>query len=635
MSHPPAARRPVLATFAAILIAATLTVAPYAPPRAGAVPNLGAVDLALAQVTSGLSSPVALAWRSGDARMYVAEQGGRVRIVDTTNGAVVGTALTLSGIGTGGERGLLGLAFSIDGTKMYVDYTDSAGTIKVVEYTMSGDTAIVASARALLSIAHPRTNHNGGEVHVAPDGTLYIATGDGGGGGDPDLNGQNVNTLLGKILRIDPTPSAQLPYTIPTDNPFVGQADHREEIWMYGLRNPWRFTFDRDTGDMWIADVGQGLYEEVDYAPAGTGSGANWGWNLREGFHAFAGAQPPNGQDPLFEKAHSEGYCAIIGGYVYRGTAIANLNGAYVFGDLCRSVLSAAVQSGGTATEQTDFTVGASQITTFGEDHDGELYVANLGGFVYKLVEGSPPTVSVGDEAMLEGNSGTRQMTFPVTLTQPASSTVTVQYTVAGADATGGTKPGSGADFKTKSGTVTFAVNAAGKTPISKVVAVPIYGDTAVEPDETLTVTLSSPTGGFGLGRDTGTGTILNDDGGVPGVTVGVGDSAIVQQELGSESVTTPVTLSARHPSTVTVGYTVTPGTATYSSKKTGGGEFGGKLTGTITFPVNATLRNITLPIWPDATHDADHTFTITLSGLTGSGVTMLRATGTGTILDP
>jgi glucose/arabinose dehydrogenase len=630
-----AGRHRLLSLGTAFILTATLTVGAVNPSVAGAVADLAAVKLALRPVASGLASPVALAWRSGDARMYVAEQGGRVRIIDPTTGAVVGTALTVAGVTASGERGLLGLTFSLDGTKLYVDYTDSAGTIHVVEYPMSGDLAVVASARELLSIPHPRTNHNGGEVTIGPDGYLYIGTGDGGGAGDPDLNGQNVDVLLGKILRIDPTPSDLLPYTIPPDNPFVGLANHREEIWMYGLRNPWRFTFDRANGDLWIADVGQGLYEEVDYAPAGE-SGSNWGWNLREGFHAYAGAQPPDGQDPLFEKAHSDGYCAVIGGYVYRGSAIANLNGAYVFGDLCRSVLSAVVQTGGAVTDQIDFGVGASQITTFGEDHDGELYVANLGGVVYKLVEPPPPHVSVGDKALLEGDSVNRAISIPVTLSQPATSPVTVQYSVSAIDATGGTKQLPGVDFKLKSGTLTFNVNNSGVTPISKNVSVTVYGDTGVEPNEMLRVTLSSPTNGYGLGRATATGTILNDDGGASGVTLGIGDASIEQQALGAEKLAIPVTLSAKMPSTtVTVNYTITPGSASYSTKASGGGEFGGKLTGTVKFIPDATLRSISVSIWPDLTADADHQFTIALSGLVGSGVTLIRATGTGTVLDP
>lgn len=625
-------RVPVIAIVSVVL--AGLLAAFGASAPAGSAPDLDAASVALAPVTTALTRPVALGWRAGDDRMYAAEQGGTIRIVDPATGAVVGTALTLTGIANTGERGLLGLDFSADGTKLYVDYTDAAGSITVAEYTMAGDVAVPGSARVLLSIPHPRTNHNGGQLTIGPDGMLYIGTGDGGGSGDPDLNGQNLNTLLGAILRIDPTPSMSLPYSIPTDNPFVGQAGRRGEIWMYGLRNPWRFTFDRATDDLWIADVGQGLYEEVDFAPAGVG-GTNWGWNLREGFHAYAGAPPPGGQDPLFEQSHADGWCSVIGGYVYRGSAIANLDGAYIYGDLCRSVLSAAAQSGGNLTDQADLPVGLAQITTFGEDHDGELYVANLSGTVSKLVAPPPARASVGSKAMLEGDSGSRSLVFPVTLSEPGTSTVTVQYTVSGVTATGRARPGNGADFKTKTGSLTFKRRSNGTTPISKNISVPVYPDGTVEGNETFAIELTSVSGGFALGRATATGTLLDDDAAGAAVTIGVGDSAIVQQAAGSQSMQIPVTLSAPQPASVSVRYTVTPGSATYSKNKNGGGDFGGKLTGLITFNAGTRTKDISLPVWPDQVPDPDHTFTVTLSALTGNGVTMLRSVGTGEILDP
>jgi hypothetical protein len=336
----------------------------------------------------------------------------------------------------------------------------------------------------------------------------------------------------------------------------------------------------------------------------------------------------------LFERSHDDGYCAVIGGYEYHGTAIANLDGAYVYGDLCRTTLSGAVQSGGVVTDELDFGVGASNITTFGEDHNGELYFANLSGFIYKLVPGAPPTISVGDKAILEGDAATRQLTFPVTLSDPATTTQTVQYMVAGTGATGGTKPGNGVDFKFKSGTVTFAPNATGKTPISKMISVTVYGETTAESSETLSVTLSAPQGGYSLGRPVGQGTILNDDGIASGTTAGIGDAAIRQARSGSQTLAIPLTLSAKVASQVSVNYTVTPGTATYSAKRTGGGDFGGKLSGTIAFAANTTIRNISIPIWPDVVPDTDHTFTITLSGLTGSGVTLIRSGATVRILD-
>ena len=217
---------------------------------------------------------------------------------------------------------------------------------------MAGDVANTASRRELLAIVHrSHANHNGGEVIFGPDSNLYIGTGDGGGGGDPDGNGQNLNSLLGKILRINPAPAGGKQYSVPSNNPFVGQAGRRPEIWMYGLRNPWRFSIDRVTHEQWIGDVGQGLYEEVDYTPAGQ-RGTNWGWNKREGFHPYnGGAKPAGARDPLLEVSHADGSCAIIGGYVYRGGAIDDLAGTYVFGDSCRAALVGATQSGGHADE--------------------------------------------------------------------------------------------------------------------------------------------------------------------------------------------------------------------------------------------------------------------------------------------
>jgi glucose/arabinose dehydrogenase len=223
-------------------------------------------------------------------------------------------------------------------------------------------------------------------VIIGPDGMLYIGFGDGGSAGDPNGNAQNLGTWLGKILRIDPRPRAGAPYTVPADNPFVGRAGARPEIWMYGLRNPWRFTFDRQTGDVWIGDVGQNSYEEIDFAPAGD-TGANWGWNLREATHEFRGAQPPDGRDPIVETKTGEDNCAIIGGYVYRGRAIPRLHGAYVYGDNCNPAVVGVVQRDGRVVEQR--TIGeVEDLTSFGEDPQGEVYALSRAGTVYRLVEG-------------------------------------------------------------------------------------------------------------------------------------------------------------------------------------------------------------------------------------------------------
>jgi glucose/arabinose dehydrogenase len=346
--------------------------------------DLSAVHVKLTPVSSGLSRPIAIAWRKGDNHMYVAEQTGHVRVL--TSGRVVGTSLTLTDISNGGEQGLLGLTFSPDGTKMYVDYTDHNGDTRVAEYTMNGTTAVTSSRRQLLFEDQPYANHNGGEVTFGPDGKLYITLGDGGSAGDPNNVAQDLGSRLGKILRMDPHPHGNAPYTVPLDNPFVGVSGARPLIWMYGLRNPWRWSFDGTTGDVWIGDVGQDLYEEVDWAPASIrNSGVNWEWSLREGFHAYKGDPPPNGRDPIIERAHSLGDCAVIGGYVYRGTAIPDLQGAYVYGDLCTGVIRAAVQSGGAIVQSADLGINVSQLTSFARGPTGNLFALSLAGTIQRI----------------------------------------------------------------------------------------------------------------------------------------------------------------------------------------------------------------------------------------------------------
>jgi glucose/arabinose dehydrogenase len=348
-----------------------------AAPRA----NLSAVRVRLQLVASGLTDPIAIAWRALGGRMYVAEQDGHVRIVD--GGRVVATALTLA-VSTGGEQGLLGLAFSRDGTKMYVNYTDPAGDSHVVEYTMSGTTAV--SPRQLLFQDQPYANHNGGQVTIGADNMLYIGFGDGGSGGDPQGNGQNLNTWLGKILRIDPRPRSGHAYRIPLGNPFPHTAGVRPEIWMYGLRNPWRFSLDRATADIWIGDVGQDHFEEIDYARQGH-SGINSGWARREGKHPFqGGTRPPGAHDPLVERSHVSGDCAIVGGYVYRGKAIGALRGAYVYGDFCTGVLRAVVQSSGTVTQSAPLRLNVPALSTFAEGPGGELRAVSHNGNIYSIV---------------------------------------------------------------------------------------------------------------------------------------------------------------------------------------------------------------------------------------------------------
>ncbi len=449
----------------------------------------------------------------------------------------------------------------------------------------------------------------------------------------PTATRQNKDVLLGKILRIDPTPSGSLPYTIPPNNPFANQAGKRGEIWMYGLRNPWRFSFDA-TGQMWVADVGQDLYEEVDITAPGVG-GQNFGWPLREALHPYnGGAKPAGAVNPVFEEPHSNGWCAIIGGYLYHGTAIPSLDGVYVFGDLCRSMIVGATVSGTHLTAQGDLSVSPSSIVSFGQDANGELYAISLEGGIYKLVQDTR-TVSVGDASAAEGNSAARTLNFPVTLSVPATATVTVPYTVHDNSttdrATGGAKPGSGIDYKTKSGVLTFAPSASGTSAVSKSIAVSILGDTTPEPDETFTVDLGTPTGGYVVGRGTGTGTILDDDTGSPGTVMDVGDSTIITSSK-AQMLKFMVTLSDKVTGTVTVNYAITADTATYSSAASGGGNYGGKTSGTITFPTNVRSKVVSIPVWPNADPNLDVKFDITLSGLSGPGVSMGHATAVGEI---
>jgi glucose/arabinose dehydrogenase len=293
----------------------------------------------------------------------------------------------------GDEQGLLGLAFSPGYARnglFYVDYTIANNDVRIVQYersTSSGDLAAPASARVVLTISHRYTNHNGGQLAFGPDGHLYIGVGDGGMEDDPHNNGQNTNTLVGKILRIDPSASGG--YTVPRTNPFVGQAGKRPEIWAYGLRNPWRFSFDRRTGDLIIGDVGQDREEEVDLARTGTGAGANYGWSVWEGDRRNrAGLTAPHAVFPVLVALHRDGYCAIIGGYVVRDPSLHGLYGRYLFGDLCHSDIESVNLNGGHPKNRHSTGLKVSSMTSFGQDDSGHIYVASLGGPVYRITGG-------------------------------------------------------------------------------------------------------------------------------------------------------------------------------------------------------------------------------------------------------
>jgi glucose/arabinose dehydrogenase len=345
------------------------------------------VKISLEQVAS-LEQPLALAVRPGDDALYVAEKTGRVMAI---RGGAVDRAPVLDlsrQVSLGGEQGLLGLAFSPDGRFLYVNYTDVHGDTRIVEYAMRAGRAEPSSRRQLLFVDQPYDNHNGGDLVFGPDGYLYVGLGDGGSGGDPQGNAQSLDTLLGKMLRIDPRPSGGEPYSIPSDNPFVGRPGARAEIWAYGLRNPWRYDFDPATGDLWIADVGQSAWEEIDRQPAGAPGGANYGWNLLEGTHRYAGEAPEGAVTPVYEYAHAAGGCVVIGGNVYHGAAVPGLDGAYLFADFCRGELEAVRLGQDGALSHAVLGVTVPDVSSFGTGPDGEGYVLSLDGGVYRITRG-------------------------------------------------------------------------------------------------------------------------------------------------------------------------------------------------------------------------------------------------------
>jgi glucose/arabinose dehydrogenase len=337
-----------------------------------------------------VEDPTAFATRQGDRAFYITEQVGRVRAVRDGNLDAQPVLDLTDRVGSGGERGLLGLTFSADGSKLYVHYTNKDGDTRVDEYAMSGNTADAGSHREILAVDQPQPNHNGGQLSFGPDGMLYLGLGDGGGAGDQGSghaeggNGQSLDTLLGKILRIDPRASGGRQYTVPPDNPFANGGG-LPEIWAYGLRNPWRFSWDRKTDDLWIADVGQNQWEEVDFVAGGQPGGLNFGWNRLEGTHQFSGQAPANAVPPIYEYSHDGGGCSVSGGYVYRGAKIPDLQGAYVFSDYCDSTLRAITQQGGTLADQRDLGAKANQVTGFGQDQDGELYVLSQGDGLQRI----------------------------------------------------------------------------------------------------------------------------------------------------------------------------------------------------------------------------------------------------------
>ena len=362
----------------------------------GVVPQCSAAapELRVVRVASGLDGALLVTAPPADVgRLFVVQQGGQVRIIE--RGRLLGAPfLDVSDrISTAGfEQGLLGLAFHpryASNGRFFVNYTDAAGDTQVVEYRVSGrrNRANPRPVRTVISIDQPFANHNGGHLAFGRDGMLYVGVGDGGSAGDPSGNGQNLGTLLGKILRLDVNRrTGGRNYAIPRRNPFVGRQGARPEIWAYGLRNPWRFSFDRRRGDLWIGDVGQNSREEIDFRRAGRG-GANFGWSALEGTVPYRGGSPPNGPvvRPVAQYGRNVGN-SVTGGYVYRGAAIPALRGRYVYGDWATGALFTmrAAPRIGRPRRVTGLNVSLQGLTSFGEGARGELYaIAN--GTVYRV----------------------------------------------------------------------------------------------------------------------------------------------------------------------------------------------------------------------------------------------------------
>jgi uncharacterized protein (TIGR03437 family) len=355
------------------------------------------------QVASAIAGPTDIQNAAdGSGRLFLVQQDGIIRILQ--NGTVLQTPFLDIRTKThaDGERGLLGLAFPPNFAsvrRFYVDYTDVNGDTIIGMYRLTSDPNVAdsTSETVVLKVQQPFANHNGGQIRFGPDGYLYVALGDGGSGGDPLNNGQNLGALLGKLLRVD-VESDPGHLRIPQDNPFVNTPGARGEIWAYGLRNPWRFSFDRSNNDLWIADVGQDAYEEVDYQPAGDRGGENYGWNLMEGMHCYQQGCSQQGLTlPILEYSHAGGNCSIIGGFVYRGHGSPGERGVYFFGDFCTGIIWGGEHQG-TTWVQRQLLAPNFNITTFGEDEAGEIYVANSKDGTIHRIDGStaPRLIAAG-----------------------------------------------------------------------------------------------------------------------------------------------------------------------------------------------------------------------------------------------
>ena len=384
-SSPGDTRAPVVSATDPSLPAMTVPTAEYVERVAG-------VEVGF-ETVGDFEEPTALVFAPGDeGRAYVGQRTGVVLDLDLATGDAA-AVLDISGETTAEkERGLLGLAIAPDGAHLYVSFTDLDGDSRIDEFELAGDgTLDEGTRRAVFTLDQPFANHNGGHLAFGPDGLLYIGLGDGGSAGDPLRAGQDPEQLLGSILRIDPRGVDGSAYAIPDDNPYHEVLGARPEVWLTGVRNPWRFSFDRITGDLWVADVGQDQIEEVNLLLAdddgrGAGRGANLGWNAMEGDRAFdGGIEPDDHTPPVFTYIHSEGDCSVIGGFVYQGRAVPELFGAYLFADHCAGELRALATVDGEVVDEATIAAPVDDPISFAQDPSGEVYLLTQPGPVFRI----------------------------------------------------------------------------------------------------------------------------------------------------------------------------------------------------------------------------------------------------------
>ena len=594
--------------------------------------------IALIPYAGGLSSPVGLAAPSdGTGRLFIVQQGGRIAIHDGTTVLPTPFLDLTPLVVSGGEQGLLGLAFHPDYPSMpffFVNYTCRSGSSScpgggdtiIARYSVSTtnpNLADPASRRVLLVIDQPFANHNAGDLKFGPDGYLWIPMGDGGSANDPNCFAQRDDSLLGKVLRIDVDQNVNNPpfYGIPPDNPYIGPGDPRDEVYARGLRNPFRFSFDRQTGDLFIGDVGQGAREEVDFTAVGTGAADNYGWKVMEGTLCTGntggcpGGVPacnsPVYTLPILEYDHGLGDCAIIGGFRYRGTQVPGIAGRYLYSDNCTGRIRAGTESPPGTWTASQLLDTPYNVSSFGEDQAGELYVAALNnGTVYRIVSGGPTAVSVGDVTVTEGDAGAVSAVFTLSLSAAVAQTVTVQYATADGSAV------AGADYVASGGTVTFPAGV-----VSRTVSVPVLGDLLDEDAETFSVYLSNPTNAT-IADGQGIGTITDND---PLPSLFTGDCAVVEGNTGSTPCVFTVILAPVSGRVVSVAYATADVTATAGIDYVAAA-------GTLTFPAGTTQRQVSVDVLGDAFAEPDETFSLNLSG--ASNATLADGQGTGTIVD-